>query len=71
MRQNLPAFLPETAQKIFEQLQVTQPDNALCDLAFGTAASYTVGTPEPLFARVDVEKVLAELERKDSNAREG
>ncbi len=62
----LTPFLPETAQKIFAQLQVAQPDNALCDLAFGTAASYTVGTPEPLFARVDVEKVLAELQAESA-----
>ena len=52
-------FLPETADKIAAQLNTTALE--LDTLTFGAIASYTVGTPEPLFARIDVEKALAEI----------
>ena len=52
-------FLPETADKIAAQMNVTALD--LDALRFGAVDSYTVGTPEPLFARIDVEKALAEI----------
>ncbi len=52
-------FLPETVDKIASQMNVTALD--LDALRFGAVDSYTVGTPEPLFARIDVEKALAEI----------
>ena len=52
-------FLPETADKIAAQMQVN--DLNLDSMHFGAVSTYTVGTPEPLFARIDVEKALAEL----------
>ena len=52
-------FLPETVEKIAAQMNVTALE--LDTLTFGAVTSYTVGTPEPLFARIDVEKALAEI----------
>lgn len=52
-------FLPETADKIAAQMNVTALE--LGALRLGAVDSYTVGTPEPLFARIDVEKALAEI----------
>ncbi len=52
-------FLPETADKIAAQLNVNALE--LDALRFGAVDAYTVGTPEPLFARIDVEKALAEI----------
>ncbi len=52
-------FLPETADKIATQINVPALD--LIALNFGAVETFTVGTPEPLFARIDVEKTLAEL----------
>ncbi|MBR5539871.1 MAG: methionine--tRNA ligase [Clostridia bacterium] len=52
-------FLPETVEKIAAQMNITALE--LDTLTFGAVTSYTVGTPEPLFARIDVEKALAEI----------
>jgi len=52
-------FLPETVEKIAAQMNVTVLE--LDALSFGAVNTYTVGTPEPLFARIDVEKALAEI----------
>lgn len=52
-------FLPETADKIAAQMNL--PAQELDSLIFGAVSTYAVGTPEPLFARIDVEKELAEL----------
>ena len=49
-------IIPESADKIKAQLCT---DNASFD--FGAVTSYSVGTAEPLFARIDLEKTLAEL----------
>ena len=54
-------FMPETSEKIFEQIN--------CDIksyesleAFGALKeNNTVGEATPLFARIDAEKVLAEI----------
>ena len=47
---------PESSEKITAQI------NEACDCdEFGATASFTVGQGEPLFARIDTEKVLAEL----------
>ena len=46
-------FLPETSEKIFEQLNV-KSQNDVVD-------TYNVGKPYPLFERIDKEKKLAEI----------
>ena len=53
--------LPGTAEKICAQLNITSEDTALETAVFGYKEAYTVGTPEVLFARIDIEKKLAEL----------
>ncbi len=49
-------IMPQSSESICEQIGNT--DNTL---VFGTADGYTVGTATPLFARLDAEKVLAEI----------
>lgn len=49
-------IMPDSSKSICEQIGNT--DNTL---VFGTADGYTVGTATPLFARLDAEKVLAEI----------
>ncbi|MGG7179092.1 methionine--tRNA ligase [Clostridium paraputrificum] len=58
----LSAFLPDTAKKINEQLNVTATDWASVVSFDGTAAGSTVKKGENLFPRIDVEAKLAELE---------
>lgn len=56
----LTPILPDTASRIF--LQTGSTEKSLAGLSsFGKAVSVTVGTPEPLFARLDEAKVLAEI----------
>ena len=57
----LQAFLPETADKIFKQLNT---ENRYFDsINFnGTEAGTVLNKPEPLFARIDKEKKLEEIE---------
>lgn len=60
----LEAYLPATAGKIFEQLGVDNkgvPSLASFD---GMPVGGTVGTAEILFNRIDIPKVLAEIEEK-------
>ena len=60
----LTPFMPETGAAIHAQLQV---DAAVTDMdaaRYGAADSYAVGTPSPLFARIDAEKMLAEIAAK-------
>ncbi len=52
-------IMPESSEKIAKFLC---SDNKT--LEFGAANSYTVSTAEPLFARLDTDKVLAELENE-------
>ncbi len=58
----LSPFMPETAASIFKQIGATETSwESLA--AFGmTAAGTSVGTAEPLFARLDEKKLLAEIE---------
>ena len=58
----LSAFLPDTAKKINEQLNVTATDWVSVVSFDGTAAGTTVKKGENLFPRIDVEAKLAELE---------
>ena len=57
----LKPFLPETSEKILAQARVEEGFTGFDAIAFGTVAGYEVGTPEPLFARIDAEKALAEI----------
>lgn len=60
----LKPFLPETAENILKQMgldsQLAAMDTA--GKGIGVINSYQVGEPTPLFARIDAEKVLAEIE---------
>ena len=60
----LTPFMPETGTAIHAQLQV---DAAVTDMdaaKYGAADGYAVGTPSPLFARIDADKMLAEIAAK-------
>ena len=57
----LTPFLPETAEKIQQQLQIGAELTGADALAADKADTYAVGTPVPLFARIDTEKALAEI----------
>lgn len=60
-------FLPDTSDRILQQLQVAGDAAQWESLdSFGAVETYTVGAPEVLFARVDTEKVLAELETEQA-----
>ncbi len=52
----LSPVIPESAEKIAEYI-----GNADKTLEFGVVADYSVGQAQPLFARLDTEKVLAEI----------
>ncbi len=62
--------LPETGDRIAAQMQLPAEALTLSTLSFGAVEAYAVGTAEPLFARVDVEKVLAEEAEKAAAAKE-
>ncbi len=64
----LAPFMPQTGPAIHAQLQVADALTGMDTAAFGKADSYTVGTPTPLFARIDVEKMLAEIAAKQEAA---
>lgn len=59
----LAPFLPETAQRIFDQLNTQERDYALLD-EFGhyPSGSKVTEKPEILFARADVDEILAKAE---------
>ena len=60
----LKPFLPDTAEKIFKQLNIEPCDwDSLGKFGF-LPAGHTVGKQEILFARIDKEKMLAEIEAK-------
>ena len=64
----LTPFMPETGAAIHAQLQV---DAAITDMdaaKYGAADGYAVGTPSPLFARIDAEKMLAEIAAEQAAA---
>ena len=54
-------FLPRSAEKILAQLGISGDLASYDALVFGEAEEFTVGAPEPLFARIDADKILAEL----------
>lgn len=63
-------FMPETAEKIFKQIntQVTSYDS-LKEFG-GLKAGEKVGTAEPLFSRLDSEKLLADIAEAAKKAQE-
>lgn len=65
----LQAFMPETSKKILEQLNTPARDIAHLD-AFGLYESGTrvTSNPEILFARLDINEVLAKVEEKNAAA---
>ncbi|MCI8553606.1 MAG: methionine--tRNA ligase [Clostridiales bacterium] len=68
----LRSFLPATADSIFTQLQAPEEltgwESAMD--GFGSVPAFEVGTPVPLFVRIDAEKVLADIQRERESARQ-
>ncbi len=58
----LSPVLPDTSKKIFEQLQVSVHGDFEIASQFGDTKEFSVGEPSPLFARIDIEKALEEIE---------
>ena len=54
-------FLPETAEKIFQQLNIEPTGWDTLDKFGYLPAGHTVGAPEILFARIDKEKKMKEI----------
>lgn len=57
----LEPIIPECSEKIAAQLNCSQKSTD-----FGAVEEYSVGTAEPLFARIDSEKVIAEIEAEQA-----
>ena len=57
----LEPFMPSTGKAILAQLQVDAALSTYDTAVFGKAEGFAVGTPTPLFARIDAEKKLAEI----------
>ena len=55
-------FLPETAEKIFQQLNIAPSDWESLSHFGALPAGHQMGKPKILFARIDKEKKLAELD---------
>ncbi|MGN0589912.1 methionine--tRNA ligase [Ruminococcus sp.] len=65
----LQPFMPETAEKIFAQLNTDCKDYASLSAFGGLRAGDTVGEPVPLFGRIDAEKMMEQLQAKqEANA---
>ena len=64
----LAPFMPETSKKIFEQLNCDVTDYESLKTFGGTKAGGKVGTPVPLFSRIDTEKMLKEIAEKQEEA---
>ncbi len=60
----LKPFLPETSDKIFKQINSTKNDWDSLASFDGTVIGGKVGTPEILFARIDIAKKLEEIKSK-------
>lgn len=57
--------IPATAEKIAEQLQLAAGRPEISDAVYGMCTAFSVAAPSPLFARLDVEKELAELAKAE------
>ena len=62
----LQPFMPETAEKIFAQLNTDCKDYASLSAFGGLRAGDTVGEPVPLFGRIDAEKMMEQLQAKQT-----
>lgn len=62
----LQPFMPETAEKIFAQLNTDCKDYASLSAFAGLRAGDTVGEPVPLFGRIDAEKMMEQLQAKQA-----
>jgi len=60
----LKPFMPETAEKIQDQIQASVTDYDSIRSFNGTQVGKSVGTGSPLFVRIDEEKKLQEIEEK-------
>ena len=66
----LSPFMPETSEKIFEQIGVSIRDYDSVKSFGATPVGAKVGTPVPLFARIDGEKLIEELIAKQKAEQE-
>ncbi len=57
----LTPFMPTTGASIHTQIAVEAAATGMDCAVFGAVDGYTVGTPTPLFARIDGDKMLAEI----------
>ena len=64
----LQPFMPETAEKIFAQLNTDCKDYASLSAFGGLHAGDKVGEPVPLFGRIDTEQMLQQLKAKQEAA---
>ena len=64
----LQPFMPETAEKIFAQLNTDCKDYASLSAFGGLHAGDKVGEPVPLFGRIDAEKMIEQLKAKQEAA---
>ena len=60
----LAPVMPSTAKAIFGQLGLDDAGMQMDACRFEAKGAYRMGTPTPLFARIDAEKFLAALEQK-------
>ncbi|MDD2417935.1 MAG: methionine--tRNA ligase [Oscillospiraceae bacterium] len=56
-------FMPATAENILGQINVAEDITTMASVTagFGKTDGYMVGTPVPIFARIDAEKLLGEI----------
>ena len=64
----LTPFMPQTAEKIFEQMNCDIKDYDSMNTFGALKAGTTVNEAQALFARIDSEKMLAEIARKQEEA---
>lgn len=64
----LSPFMPETAEKIFAQMNCDIKDYTSLESFGGIKAGVKVGNAEALFARIDAEKMLADIAAKQEAA---
>lgn len=64
----LQPFMPETAEKIFAQLNTDCTDYASLSAFGGLHAGDKVGEPVPLFGRIDAEQMIQQLKAKQEAA---
>lgn len=66
----LSPFMPETAEKIFAQMNCDVKDYDSLETFGSTKAGVTVNKAEALFARIDAEKMLADIAQKQAEQAE-